>query len=213
MLKILALTKLFPISQIRSFKVDLVASVRARACTNCSSVSFTASRCEEVCSDPPKLGRGPGHRAGGQPPSSPCRSQQVWNHAHAQGGGRADCSSDGVGNVVELEVEEDGVSARYERLNDGGPGCGEELQPNLEPLAGSFESIYQLLRCGRAGHIERDDEALARGLDFAGKGDFVDFRRAEGRLRGRESRIQPIGGGHTQILTDCRRSPNSFSAG
>jgi len=65
---------------------------------------------------------------------------------------------------VELEVEEDGVAARDERLDDGRPGGGEELQPNFEPVAGSFETFHQLIRRSRAGHIERDDEALARGV-------------------------------------------------
>jgi len=41
-------------------------------------------------------------------------------HAHAQGRGRAHRRGGGVGNVVDFQVEEDGVAALDERFQDGG---------------------------------------------------------------------------------------------
>ena len=54
-------------------------------------------------------------------------------HVHAEGSGGADGSGDGVGDVVEFEVEEDGMAALEEGLEDGGSGGDEELKADFEP--------------------------------------------------------------------------------
>ena len=48
-----------------------------------------------------------------------------------EGGSRAHRSGHGVGNVVELEVEEDGMAARDQRLDDGGPAATNSSSPTL----------------------------------------------------------------------------------
>ncbi len=66
----------------------------------------------------------------------------------------ADCSGYGVGDVVELEVEED-VEAAISQLMDDGVSRGViELHPNLEPLAGLTEGVdeFECARC--IGEIE-----------------------------------------------------------
>src|ERR1035441_1079478 len=78
--------------------------------------------------------RGPG---GGQHGGTTCGVD--GDHAHAQRGGGAHGGGHGVGNVVELEVEEDGVAAPDERLENGGTGGDKKLQPHLEPLAVALE--------------------------------------------------------------------------
>ena len=65
------------------------------------------------------------------------------DHADAERGGRTHRSGYGVGNVVELEVEEDGVAALEERFEDGGTGGDEELQTYLEPAALAFKLVDQ----------------------------------------------------------------------
>ncbi len=59
------------------------------------------------------------------------------DHVRAKGGSRADGSGDCVGNVVELEVEENGKTTLEDGLKDGGTGGDEEFETDLEPAATS----------------------------------------------------------------------------
>ncbi len=116
------------------------------------------------------------------------------HHAHAERGGGAHGAGDGVGNVVEFEIEKDRVTACREPFYNGGAGGGKELQSHLEPLAVAFETGYEVFGGGGAGNVERDNQPLAR------------LRRSV-RLRGTgrsESRLEAFGDGHTEMLTDWR---------
>jgi len=69
---------------------------------------------------------------------------------------------DGVGNVVEFQVEEDGVAAIPERLNDGAPSGEVEFEADFEPLAGPFKTVDESEGFGSRREVEGDDEALSR---------------------------------------------------
>ena len=80
------------------------------------------------------------------------------------GGCGADGSGDGVGDVVELEVEEDVESSGGEGGDDLGAFGNEELQANLDPADGGSKAVGE----GQGGcgvrEVEGDDEAVLRGL-------------------------------------------------
>jgi hypothetical protein len=77
----------------------------------------------------------------------------------AGGGDGADRASDGVRDVVEFEVEEDGVAAMAELVDDGVAFGEVEFEANLEPGAGVFEPIGEGEGGCGTGVIESDDQA------------------------------------------------------
>ncbi len=83
------------------------------------------------------------------------------HHADTEACGGANSAGNGVGNIMEFQVEEDGVAAIEERFEDGGTGGDEEFETNFEPDAGAFQAVEEIYRCGLVGHIESDDQALA----------------------------------------------------
>lgn len=106
------------------------------------------------------------------------------------GRGGADAAGDGVGNVTEFEVEEDGLAARGELLNDPRAGRGEELHADLEPGADAVEAMDEFEGGGFVGDIEGDDEAFASLVEWAGRG------------CGGDVRVQVLRDGHIWIVTD-----------
>lgn len=82
-------------------------------------------------------------------------------HAGTEAGDRTDGSSDGVGDVVELEIEKDGVAAGDKRFEDSRPGGCEELEADFEPATGTFEAVDESESIGSGGRIECNDEPVA----------------------------------------------------
>jgi hypothetical protein len=106
-------------------------------------------------------------------------------HADAEGGGGTHRRGYGVGNVVELEVEKDGVAAGQKWFKDGGTCGDEKLQTYFEPEALALELVDQGFSSGGIGDIERYDETLAG------------FVQRVGLAGGCEGRMQPLWDGHS----------------
>jgi tetratricopeptide (TPR) repeat protein len=115
------------------------------------------------------------------------------DHARAVRRGRAYGSSDGVGDVVKLEIEKDGMSARNQRLQHGGAGGGKQFQSHLEPLALALKAIHQIESVGRTGCVQGYDEASARLFHSI-------WRLRRGCTRGGEAGLQTFWDGHTEIV-------------
>ena len=81
-----------------------------------------------------------------------------------EGRDRANGAGDGVRDVVELEIEEDGEAPAAQFADDGGAFCAEELEADFDPAADSVEAIGE--GEGRSGIriIEGDDQAGVDGL-------------------------------------------------
>ncbi len=107
------------------------------------------------------------------------------------GGGGADCARDGVGDVVEFEVEEDGEAAAAELMDDGVAVGEVELEADFEPAAEALELIGEGEGGIGAGVVEGNDEAGIHGFRVQGAGCRVQRswelgagRREAGSLRG-----------------------------
>ncbi len=111
-------------------------------------------------------------------------------HARAKGSCGTHCSGHGIGNVMELEVEKDGMTARNDRFKHSGSCSDEQLKPHFEPMTGSLEPIHEGAGGFGVGHIERDNEPFAGLLQRVRS-----FRAVSGA-----GRIQEIRYGHNQIL-------------
>ena len=66
---------------------------------------------------------------------------------------------------MELEVEEHGVAAGQDRLQNGWSGRNEQFQADLEPRAGAFEALDKVEGRGGVWHIEGNNQALAGGFE------------------------------------------------
>ena len=100
---------------------------------------------------------------------------------------------------MQLEIKEDGVAARHQRLNHGRAGGDKQLQPHLEPLAVFLQLADQGECRGYIGHVEGHNQALA-GL----------FNQVhDGWMGGAEAWVQSLGDGHTFILWDYRLAGKS----
>ena len=75
-------------------------------------------------------------------------------------GGGADGSGYGVGDVVELEVEEDVEAAVAEVFDEAVAGGVVELHADFEPLAGVAETVYEIERLTGVGEVEGHGEAV-----------------------------------------------------
>lgn len=106
----------------------------------------------------------------------------------AEGGDRADGSGNGVGNVVELEVKEDGDVAAAEFADDGGAFGDVELEADFEPAAETLELVGEGESGQSTGDVEGDDEAGVHLLQGTG------WREGTGhRAQGTEHRAQSTG--------------------
>jgi hypothetical protein len=100
-----------------------------------------------------------------------------------------DRASDGVGDVVELEVEEDVEPAVAELPHDAVADSVVELHADFVPLAGLAEMVYELHGCAFVGEVQCYGEAVfCRGHGFSltvlrGLEVFV-FRETGERTRG-----------------------------
>lgn len=99
-----------------------------------------------------------------------CRGHHHWpaecvqgEEFNAEGCGGTDGAGDGVGNVMEFEVEEDGVAAPSNPIEDGWPSGDEEFQSDLEPADGAVELVDELERGGGVGIVKRDNQAVTGG--------------------------------------------------
>ena len=82
------------------------------------------------------------------------------DHPHAQRRCGLDGRRDGVGDVVELQIEEDAFAQRDDSPDDLWPLGGEEPAANLEATRHSAECRGQMegFRAGR--HIQRNQELI-----------------------------------------------------
>jgi hypothetical protein len=71
---------------------------------------------------------------------------------------------------VEFEVEEDVEAAVAKLMHDAVSGGVVELHAYLEPLAGTFEAVYQSHGLLFAWEVERYGETVLRGKVFLGGG-------------------------------------------
>jgi hypothetical protein len=82
-------------------------------------------------------------------------------------------ASDGVGDVVQLEIEEDAEAQLVHAVDRGRPGLGVELHAHLhrgEPLA---HAPGKGLGLGEPADVEGEHEAFTRGDRTQGFGDSV----------------------------------------
>ncbi len=115
------------------------------------------------------------------------------DHAHPVRGGGANRSRHGVGDVVKLEIEENGMAAANQRLDDRRTGSREQFQADFEPVAMPFEPVDQVKSGSRSWRVQSYDEALTCF--------FKAFRRQGGRRTGSSERgVQTFGDGHTEIV-------------
>lgn len=91
-------------------------------------------------------------------------------HVDAERGGRADSSRDGVGDIVELKVEEDAVPAAQDGIEDRRTGGDKELEANFEPGTGIVKPVEEDRGSAGIGNVEGDDEPLAGSFPGVGCG-------------------------------------------
>jgi hypothetical protein len=109
----------------------------------------------------------------------------------------ADGSGDGVGDVVELEVEEDGEAAMAEFLDDGVAFGEVEFEADFEPGAGVFELFHEREGWRGAGVVEGDDKAGGHRVQVTGYGLRVTGYRLQvtgWRVQGGGYRVEGTGG-------------------
>jgi hypothetical protein len=73
---------------------------------------------------------------------------------------RADSSGDGVGDVVELEIEKYVEAAVAKALDYGVSSGVVKLHANLEPTAGALKLVDEVHGEVDTGEVEGDDEAI-----------------------------------------------------
>jgi hypothetical protein len=76
-------------------------------------------------------------------------------------GGGADSASNSVGDVVEFEVEEDGVASLEDWLDDSGACGGEEFETNFEADTNAVERGNKVGGSGSVRNVESDDQLFA----------------------------------------------------
>jgi hypothetical protein len=87
-------------------------------------------------------------------------------HGHSEIGGRSDGMTNGVGNIVELEIQENRTASIHDGLHNRGTLSGEKFQPYLTEGWG-FQSIEQAHCALGIGNIESDDDfVLGSGRQF-----------------------------------------------
>ena len=78
------------------------------------------------------------------------------HHPHAEPCGGGDGAGDGVGNVVELQIEEDAIPASDEALDDGRPVAGEQTAADLEAADGAAKPVGERVRGLGGVDVKRD---------------------------------------------------------
>ena len=81
---------------------------------------------------------------------------------HAELCGARDGSGHGVGDVVELQVEEHALAAPDDLAHELGSRGGEGLAAQLEEAHPAREAVHELARGVGLRHVDSDDESLAR---------------------------------------------------
>ena len=81
--------------------------------------------------------------------------------------GGTDCSCDGVGDVVEFEIEEDVEAAVAELLDDAVADGVVELHADLEPSAGVVQEVDEFHGLAFIWEVQRDGEAVFGGQGFS----------------------------------------------
>jgi len=89
-------------------------------------------------------------------------------HLRAQPSCGADRTGHRVRNVVELQIEKDGISLRRKRFHNSRTRGDKQFQADLEPAAGALQSVDKCLRSSSIRHIEGHDQPFPGGLDAAG---------------------------------------------
>ena len=80
------------------------------------------------------------------------------DHPYAEAGRSLACLGDGMGNVVEFEVEKNAIALADQLLHPGRAGGGKQLLAYLEFAQAGVEAFHQL-RCGCcAGIIQCDND-------------------------------------------------------
>lgn len=118
------------------------------------------------------------------------------DHARAMCCGGAHCPGHRVGDIVQLEIEEDGMAAVDELFDYGWASGGEELQADFEPVAMVLEAVDEIKGSRRIGRIQGHDQPAA-GF----------FQTLERRSCTGKGGVQPIGDGHNEIVMhrpNCR---------
>ena len=88
-------------------------------------------------------------------------------HGHTEACRRADGMSNGVGDVVKLEVEKDGAAPLLNGFDNRGPLRSEKLQADLADCRRLSEGIKQPEGAGCVGNIQGDDDfVLGSGREF-----------------------------------------------
>lgn len=82
-------------------------------------------------------------------------------HFDGEGGDALDGLGHGVGDVVELEIEEDAVSAVGDLTDEVGAVGGEELEADLDPLDGAVKAVEEGEGFLAGGQVEGEDELAA----------------------------------------------------
>ena len=85
-------------------------------------------------------------------------SQQGGSRA----GDRTDRSRDGVGDVMQLEVQKDRKAPPAKGLDQAGPSRAEELEAHLHPAARAFQTIGEVERLPGGGEVERYRQPVFR---------------------------------------------------
>jgi len=116
-------------------------------------------------------------------------------HADAEAGGGTNRAGNGVGDVVEFEIEKDGVAALENGFEHRGSGGSEKFEADFEPEASAVEPVDKVGGRGGIGNVEGDDELLAREGTPIGLGPR-DCRRGSVR----EGWVQALRNGHSFML-------------
>jgi hypothetical protein len=80
-------------------------------------------------------------------------------HARTQARRAADRPIDGLGDVVQLQIEEHGPARLGHEADGGRPRLDEQLEPHLEHAHGVVNRVRHRARLVERGEIEREDEA------------------------------------------------------
>jgi len=78
------------------------------------------------------------------------------HHPHAEPGGGCDRAGDGMGNVVEFQIEEHTIAAVCELLDQMRPLCGEQAAAYLESASDAAQPIGKRARVPSRVDVKRD---------------------------------------------------------
>ena len=109
------------------------------------------------------LGRG-GRGGLGVLQHRPAAGGMDGEHRRLERAQRLDRLGDGVGDVVELEVEEDRqAELRRARATPAGPLAAKNSRPSLSPPAWRLTALASVLGAGEVGRVDGDEDGLLTG--------------------------------------------------